>query len=185
MSTISGDAEDGNGDSKLGGSALGGGEEGDTEDAEQQFQQTQEPDSHPWVGPRWRTKAFALECVIRLVQLCDSDRTHFNMTLVSGCFRYIIKKYVLLIFFISQIQNQVIMTNPSTLYVFFLLHFFFFCIFPPSGSPGASSFTVLRRSKAVLPHSARSRTHPHGVHGLHLGRGTADGIRFKTTANGD
>ncbi|OQR70512.1 HEAT repeat-containing protein 5B-like, partial [Tropilaelaps mercedesae] len=75
-----GDVEDG-GDSKLASSGLGGAEEGDTEDAEQQFQQSQEPDPHPWVGPRWRTKAFALECVIRLVQICDGDRTHFNMIL--------------------------------------------------------------------------------------------------------
>lgn len=79
---FSGDGDDG-GDSKLANAGLSGTEEGDTEDAEQQFQQNQEPDPHPWVGPRWRTKAFALECVIRLVQLCDGDRTHFNMTLVN------------------------------------------------------------------------------------------------------
>ncbi|XP_028967537.1 HEAT repeat-containing protein 5B [Galendromus occidentalis] len=60
---------------------LAGNDDGESEDAEQQFQHTQEPETHPWVGPRWRTKAFALECVIRLVQLCDEDRTHFDVVM--------------------------------------------------------------------------------------------------------
>ncbi|KAB7498931.1 HEAT repeat-containing protein 5B [Armadillidium nasatum] len=58
-----------------------GGAEGENDDDMAQIHAGGEPDPHPAIPPRWRTRVFAATCVAKIITECGNNRAHFDLAL--------------------------------------------------------------------------------------------------------
>ncbi|RXG72793.1 HEAT repeat-containing protein 5B [Armadillidium vulgare] len=56
-------------------------QKGENDDDMAQIHAGGEPDPHPAIPPRWRTRVFAATCVAKIITECGNNRAHFDLAL--------------------------------------------------------------------------------------------------------